>query len=76
MQEQLTAVEENSKKMISDQIQFHQEKYTAYKKQCTKEMDEKFEELLIQNQELAETIHDLKVDSISSSTDEDQSIKF
>ena len=48
-------------------------------------MNEKFEELLLQNQEYAETIHDLQVeleksawpvDSISSSIDEDQSIKF
>ena len=59
LREQLTAAEENSKKMISDQIKFHQKKIISYQKLCIKEMDEKFEELLIQNQEFAETINDL-----------------
>lgn len=51
----------------------------------TKEKDEEFKELLLKNQELTETIHDLQVeleksvwpvDSISSSMDEDQSVKL
>ena len=85
LREQLMATEENSKKMITDQIKLHQKQIISYHKLCIKEMDEKFEELLLQNQEFAETINDLQVeleksagpvDSICSSIDEDQSIKF